>query len=64
MKQKTFYFLAIICCMSLLSSAKQSGKKCDHICRFNQAKCAKQAQNAARERYSYDLSPLTFFINL
>lgn len=62
MKQKTFYFLSIICCMSLLSSAKQTGKKCDHLCKNNAAKCPKQVQ--ARERYGYDLSPLTFFINL
>jgi hypothetical protein len=64
MKQKTFYILAIVCCMSLFSSAKQIGKKCDHLCKYDQSKCPKQVLKETKEKAGYDLSPLTFFINL
>jgi hypothetical protein len=59
MKPKTFYLLMIICSMSLLSSAKQSGKDCDKTCSgFSKQKCPKQAQPKAAKEADYDLPPL------
>lgn len=60
MKPKTIYMLMIICSMSLLSSAKQSGKYCDKTCTgFTKQKCTEQAKpKAAKEAASYDLPPL------
>ena len=62
MKRKTFYILALICCMSFMSSAKQSGKKCDGICKNAQSKCPAQAVQKAKAKTGYDFSPLTSFI--
>jgi hypothetical protein len=64
MKQKTFYILAIICCMSLFSSAKQSGKNCDDkiCCKQNKLKVAKQVQAKPAVKTGFDLSPLQVFV--
>jgi len=61
MKQKTFYILAVICCLSFISSAKQGGKQCDGICK-NVQKCPTQTLQKAKEKRGYDFSPLTSFI--
>jgi hypothetical protein len=60
MKPKTIYILMIICCMGLLSSAKQSGKDCDKTtCNgFTKQKCPKQAQPKTAKEADYDLPPL------
>jgi hypothetical protein len=62
MKQKTFYILAVICCLSFMSSAKQGRKQCDGICKNMQSKCPTQALQKAKEKPGYDFSPLTSFI--
>jgi len=59
MKLKTVYILALICCASLISSAKQ--KACNGSC------CKMQEQlNKSRlikaSRAGYDLSPLNHFV--
>jgi hypothetical protein len=62
MKYKTLYILAIVCFMSFLSSAKQTGKGCDtnscSCCKFNKEKAAKQAQVIKPDQSELDISPL------
>jgi hypothetical protein len=61
MKKKTLYILTVICCMSLLSSAKQqSGKPCPSICKTTCAK--KQIRPQVEEKSEYDLSHLSLFL--
>jgi hypothetical protein len=65
MKQKAFYIIAAICCLSLFSAAKQSGKKCDGICcKSLPSPCPKQNSSKAKEHSDYTISPLSFFISL
>jgi hypothetical protein len=64
MKQKAFYIIAAICCLSLFSAAKQSGKKCDGICRSLPSQCPKQNPLKVKEHSDYTISPLSFFISL
>lgn len=64
MKRKIFYLLALICCMSAISSARQTGRV------YNKNTCctAKTRQPAKMETgknagiAGFDLSPLQFFI--
>jgi hypothetical protein len=60
MKQKTFYMLAIICCMSFFSDAKQSCRQNDIPVykSVNKKNCIKKDQPAT----GYDISPMRFLI--
>jgi hypothetical protein len=60
MKQKIFYILLIICCMSLFSSAKQSGKESIRktCCDLSKAKCTNQIRPKAAKETDFDLPPL------
>ncbi|MBC7948856.1 MAG: hypothetical protein H7Y42_13285 [Chitinophagaceae bacterium] len=61
MKQKTCYILLVVCCMSLFSAAKQSGRKCD--CRSSSS-VPKTKTVPSATGSGYDLSPISFIINL
>jgi hypothetical protein len=60
MKYKTLYILAIVCFVSSLSSAKQSGKGSDtnQCCKFYKEKATKQAQLIRPDQSELDISPL------
>ena len=60
MKPKTFYILAIVCSLSLLSSAKQSGQYCDKktCCGYGKPKCPKQAAPTRSAQADYNLPTL------
>jgi hypothetical protein len=60
MKQKIFCMLAIICCMSFFSAAKQNGKKCDNSLP-RPANSRKYIKETGWET-GFDLSPLRFFV--
>jgi hypothetical protein len=60
MKQKIFYMLAIVCCMSFFSAAKQNDSKCNlHCCKT--AVKAKSLNDAGQET-GFNLSPLRLLI--
>ncbi|HTE32738.1 MAG TPA: hypothetical protein VK666_20295 [Chryseolinea sp.] len=64
MKPKPFYIIALICCMSIFSSAKQSGKISSKSCKESAVKGMKET-NAKAEGAEADvvsLSPLKFSI--
>ena len=55
---------ALICCMSIFSSAKQSGNNCDKKshCMPNKQNCTKQSRPESGARMGFDLSPLQLFV--
>lgn len=58
MKRKFIYMLVLVCCVSFLSSAKQSGKNCS-----KKTKYTKQQIKASEVKGTgFDLSPLHLFI--
>ncbi len=61
MKPKTFYILMIICSVSLLSSAKQTGSKCDKqkCCKLNVQNADKKLLPKGAEKTGFDHSPLS-----
>ena len=61
MKPKTFYILLLICSLSLFSSAKQAGSKCDkqNCCKFYEQKSGTKLSMKAPEKPSYGHSPLS-----
>jgi hypothetical protein len=60
MKQKIFYILMLICCMSLFSSAKQSGKVCTKKTIYSSGTpgITKQVEPKAENETEFDLPPL------
>jgi len=60
MKQKIFFMLAIICCISFFSAAKQNNNKCNrHFYKTEgKTKCVKQT----KEVTEYDVSPMRFLL--
>ena len=61
MKPKTIYILIIICGMSLLSAAKQTGSKCDKqkSCKVTERKAAVKLLQKGVEKAGDDHSPLS-----
>ena len=60
MKQKTFYLLAIICCMSFFSAAKQVDSNCNRHLPKNSIKVKSIKQT--KQAVGYDVSPMRFLI--
>jgi len=60
MKQKIFYMLAIICCMSFFSAAKQNDSNCNLHSPKNAVKAKSIKQ--AKQNIGYDVSPMRFLI--
>lgn len=58
MKPKTIYILMIICCMSLLSFAKQAHIACDKKAGGYKAKCIPVIKASAIKEADVDLRPL------
>jgi hypothetical protein len=64
MKRKVIYLVALICCMSFFSSAKQNGKNCEkkHCCLLQKQNAAKQSGVTIPGSTGFDLSPLQLFV--
>jgi hypothetical protein len=60
MKQKTFYMLAIVCCMSFFSAAKQNGTKCNMNCCKSTIKA--KSINQSEQETGFNPSPLRLLI--
>jgi len=62
MKQKIIYMLAFICCLGLLSSAKQMDNECIKKCKADKVSKQKPAPVKAKKLASADLRPFHFFL--
>jgi P pilus assembly chaperone PapD len=64
MKQKIFYIVVIVCCLSLFSSAKQAGKVCvkNTNCQLSKKKMENAVQDKNKGQAEFDLSPLRLFL--
>jgi len=62
MKRKIIYMLAFICCLSLLSSAKQVGIDCIKKCEDKPGKPKKTAPAKVKKIASADLRPFHFYL--
>lgn len=60
MKQKIIYMLAIVCCMSFFSAAKQNDSKCNLRCCKTAIKT--KPVNQAEQETGFNFSPLRLFI--
>lgn len=64
MKRKTFYLLVVICCLSVISSAKQANDKCCQKmgCILEGSALQQPVKTEQKSGTSFDLSPLQFFV--
>jgi len=64
MKRKSFYLFLIICCISMISSARQrysgtcTAKPTEEVVNTN----APAIEEPSKEKTGYDLSPVGFFV--
>jgi len=62
MKRKIIYMLAFICCLSLLSSAKQVGIDCLKKCEDKPCKPKKTAATKTKKIAAGDIRPFHFYL--
>ncbi|HWC55288.1 MAG TPA: hypothetical protein VG676_17010 [Chitinophagaceae bacterium] len=64
MKRKTFYLLVVICCLSVISSAKQANYNCCKKigCIINESALQQPVKAGQKSGTDYALSPLQLFV--
>jgi hypothetical protein len=62
MKKKIIYTLAFICCLSLLTSARQMGSSCIKKCEDKPCKPKKAAQAKVKKTATADTRPFHFYL--